>query len=206
MTRRWGSTKTNRSRSSTPSRRSVDGPCPRFDYSRQRRRLLVRPGSRGWSPWLINSKSSCNRIRCRTFVSCPAGAGVAARIGQIVILAQLAPSIQEQILFLSTEQAAGISARDMRAIAREPRWDLQRSRFAKLVGGQLFDCCFCGGGSAQAAFTPLDFYAACSSPMEKTRRVPRSLIARRYRSPQHYGTRRNRPAVEITTATGATLG
>ena len=55
-----------------------------------------------------------------------------ARIGQIVILAQLAPSIQEQILFLSTEQAVGISERDVRAIAREPRWDLQRSRFAKL--------------------------------------------------------------------------
>ena len=55
-----------------------------------------------------------------------------ARIGQIVILAQLAPSIQEQILFLSTEQAVGISEREVRAIAREPRWDLQRPRFAKL--------------------------------------------------------------------------
>jgi hypothetical protein len=55
-----------------------------------------------------------------------------ARISQIVILAQLAPSIQEQILFLSTEQAVGISEREVRAIAREPRWDLQRSRFAKL--------------------------------------------------------------------------
>ena len=55
-----------------------------------------------------------------------------ARIGQIVLLAQLAPTIQEQVLFLSAEQAGMIGERALREIAREPRWDRQRVHFEEL--------------------------------------------------------------------------
>ena len=56
-----------------------------------------------------------------------------ARIGQIVILGLLAPTIQEHILFLPAEQAGLIGERELRAIAREPRWDLQRAHFDQLL-------------------------------------------------------------------------
>jgi hypothetical protein len=56
-----------------------------------------------------------------------------ARIGQIVILSLLAPAIQEHILFLPSVQAGLIGERELRKIAREPRWDLQRARFDQLL-------------------------------------------------------------------------
>jgi DNA invertase Pin-like site-specific DNA recombinase len=56
-----------------------------------------------------------------------------ARIGQIVVLGLLAPAIQEHILFLPAEQAGLIGERELRQIAREPRWDLQRARFDQLL-------------------------------------------------------------------------
>ena len=59
-----------------------------------------------------------------------------ARIGQIVILGLLAPTIQEHILFLPAEHAGLIGERELRAIAREPRWDLQRARFDKLLAAR----------------------------------------------------------------------
>ncbi len=57
----------------------------------------------------------------------------AARIGQIVILGQLAPAIQEHVLFLPAEHAALIGERELREVAREPRWDRQRARFEQLL-------------------------------------------------------------------------
>jgi hypothetical protein len=60
----------------------------------------------------------------------------AARIGQIVILAQLAPAIQEQILFLSSGEAGKFGEADLRAIAREPRWNVQLARFGELIGNR----------------------------------------------------------------------
>jgi hypothetical protein len=57
-----------------------------------------------------------------------------ARIAQIVILGQLAPEIQEYVLFLPAEQAGLITEQQLQAIAREPRWDRQREHFQKLVG------------------------------------------------------------------------
>ena len=57
-----------------------------------------------------------------------------ARVAQIVILGQLAPDIQEYLLFLSAEHAGLIAERPLRDIAREPRWDLQRARFKQLLG------------------------------------------------------------------------
>lgn len=57
-----------------------------------------------------------------------------ARIAQIVILGQLAPEIQEYLLFLSAEHAGLIGERQLREVAREPHWDLQRVRFKKLLG------------------------------------------------------------------------
>ena len=59
-----------------------------------------------------------------------------ARIGQIVILGQLAPAIQEHVLFLPAEQAALIAERELREIAREPRWDRQRARFEQLLAAR----------------------------------------------------------------------
>jgi len=56
-----------------------------------------------------------------------------ARIGQIVILAQLAPVIQERILFLPSEHDVPLPERELRAIAREPRWDRQQELFERLL-------------------------------------------------------------------------
>jgi hypothetical protein len=55
-----------------------------------------------------------------------------ARIAQIVILIQLAPDIQEYVLFLSSEHAGLISERELREITREPLWDRQRALFQDL--------------------------------------------------------------------------
>ena len=49
-----------------------------------------------------------------------------ARIGQIVILAQLAPAIQERILFLPSEHETPLPE-------REPRWDRQQDLFERLL-------------------------------------------------------------------------
>lgn len=54
-----------------------------------------------------------------------------ARIAQIVILSQLAPDIQEYILFLSTEHSGLITEQELRGIAHEPRWDRQRATFER---------------------------------------------------------------------------
>ena len=57
-----------------------------------------------------------------------------ARIAQIVIVAQLAPAIQEYVLFLSTEHAGLITEPQLREIAREIRWDRQLIQFRQLLG------------------------------------------------------------------------
>jgi hypothetical protein len=58
-----------------------------------------------------------------------------ARISQILKLLTLAPSIQEYILWLPPRSAGkeGITERHLRGIVNEPRWDLQRALFEKLV-------------------------------------------------------------------------
>jgi hypothetical protein len=56
------------------------------------------------------------------------------RISQIVILSQLAPAIQERILFLPSEHETPIAERELRAIAREPRWDRQQELLERLLG------------------------------------------------------------------------
>jgi hypothetical protein len=56
-----------------------------------------------------------------------------ARIGQIVALTQLAPEIQEYVLFLSSEHAGLIAEQQLRDIARMLAWEHQRSAFAQLV-------------------------------------------------------------------------
>jgi hypothetical protein len=57
-----------------------------------------------------------------------------ARIAQIVILSQLAPEIQEYVLFLSSEHAGLISEPELREIARQLAWDRQRDAFRALLG------------------------------------------------------------------------
>jgi len=57
-----------------------------------------------------------------------------ARVSQIVNLLNLAPDIQEAILFhkpVSGERDA-VPERQVRAIAGEPDWDLQRERWARM--------------------------------------------------------------------------
>ena len=54
-----------------------------------------------------------------------------ARLSQIMILAQLAPVIQEYVLFLSAHEDGIITELDLRKIARESRWDCQRAVFDK---------------------------------------------------------------------------
>jgi hypothetical protein len=59
-----------------------------------------------------------------------------ARITQIVILGQLAPDIQEYILFLSAEYSGRITEQQLREIAREPRWDRQRTSFERWMASR----------------------------------------------------------------------
>jgi hypothetical protein len=56
-----------------------------------------------------------------------------SRIGQIVLLAYLAPEIQEYILFLSAEYAGLITELQLRNIARELPWERQGQMFIELV-------------------------------------------------------------------------
>ena len=56
-----------------------------------------------------------------------------ARITQIAILSQLAPAIQEYVLFLSNEHAGLITEIQLREVAREIRWDRQLALFGELV-------------------------------------------------------------------------
>jgi hypothetical protein len=57
----------------------------------------------------------------------------AARVSQIMIPQNLAPSIQEYILFLSAAEARFITEPNLRKIAREVRWDRQRQLFEELL-------------------------------------------------------------------------
>ena len=55
------------------------------------------------------------------------------RIGQIVLLAHLAPEIQEYVLFLSAEYAGLITELQLRNIAHELVWQQQRQMFMELL-------------------------------------------------------------------------
>jgi hypothetical protein len=57
-----------------------------------------------------------------------------ARLSQIMLLAQLAPEIQEYVLFLSAHEGC-IAEAKLRAIVREPRWDRQRALFEQFLAG-----------------------------------------------------------------------
>ena len=53
-----------------------------------------------------------------------------ARLSQILALLNLAPAMQEYILFLSAGEGGFITELELRNIAREPRWDRQIACFA----------------------------------------------------------------------------
>jgi hypothetical protein len=57
-----------------------------------------------------------------------------ARLSQILVLTQLAPAIQERVLFLSEAEAGQINERELRKIARQWRWDIQLEMFQVLLG------------------------------------------------------------------------
>ncbi len=62
-----------------------------------------------------------------------------ARITQIMNLHQLAPDVQEAILFLpmSGSGSEPISERDLRPLVAEPNWSRQRQLWARLVAARL---------------------------------------------------------------------
>jgi hypothetical protein len=62
--------------------------------------------------------TSFRELACLSYITPP-------RLSQILILAQLAPAIQENILFLSAEDDGVITEMGLRKIAREVRWDRQ---------------------------------------------------------------------------------
>ncbi len=57
-----------------------------------------------------------------------------ARLSQILVLLNLAPAIQEYILFLSAGEGGFVTEAELRNIAREPRWDRQVACFAERTG------------------------------------------------------------------------
>ena len=57
-----------------------------------------------------------------------------ARLSQILGLLNLAPAIQEYVLFLSAGEGGFITEAELRNIAREPRWDRQMACFAERTG------------------------------------------------------------------------
>jgi hypothetical protein len=57
-----------------------------------------------------------------------------ARLSQILLLLNLAPAIQEYILFLSAGEGGFITESELRNIARESRWDRQVAIFADRTG------------------------------------------------------------------------
>ena len=57
-----------------------------------------------------------------------------ARLSQILLLLNLAPAIQEYILFLSACEGGFLTEVELRNIAREPRWDRQVACFAERAG------------------------------------------------------------------------
>lgn len=64
-----------------------------------------------------------------------AGRVTRARLTQILNLTNLAPDLQEKVLFLRpyTEGRALLTERQIRPVAAEPNWDKQRRLFAKLM-------------------------------------------------------------------------
>jgi hypothetical protein len=58
-----------------------------------------------------------------------------ARVSQILKLLTLAPSIQEELLWLPPRSAGSkcITERDLRKVAQEPHWDRQRVLFDQIV-------------------------------------------------------------------------
>ena len=60
-----------------------------------------------------------------------------ARVTQIMNLLNLAPEIQEYLLFLPAAPGRRVTERDLRRIAAEVRWDRQRAMFGSL--GKLPD-------------------------------------------------------------------
>ena len=56
-----------------------------------------------------------------------------ARITQIMVLRQLAPAIQEYLLFLPEGDTRFITELALRKIAREPHWDRQRELFEQIL-------------------------------------------------------------------------
>ena len=60
-----------------------------------------------------------------------------ARITQITKLLQLAPDLQEQILFLPEVQ--GLNERNLRGIVHELDWSVQRQIFEKMIGTRTED-------------------------------------------------------------------
>ena len=100
------------------------------------------PGSAGHTPHLTRLMALA--IKCRDMVEngevrdyaelARAGYVSRARMSQIMNLANLAPDIQEEILFLPKASAARFPLTEtrLRKIACQPLWDRQRAEWRKL--------------------------------------------------------------------------
>ena len=60
-----------------------------------------------------------------------------ARMTQIMKLLQLAPDLQEQLLFLP--KIRGLNERNLRRIVHELDWNVQRQIFEKMIGTRTED-------------------------------------------------------------------
>jgi hypothetical protein len=70
--------------------------------------------------------TSYGELACLSYITPP-------RLSQILLLAQLAPTIQEYVLFLSAEDDGLITELGLRKIARELLWDRQCVLFEKHI-------------------------------------------------------------------------
>jgi hypothetical protein len=59
-----------------------------------------------------------------------------ARLSQILTLLNLAPPIQEYILFLSDGEGRFVTENQLRSLARDPYWDRQTKRFDRCMGAR----------------------------------------------------------------------
>lgn len=60
-----------------------------------------------------------------------------ARLSQILVLINLAPKIQEYVLFLSAGEGSFIKEVELRSIAREPLWERQLVAFDRCLHGSM---------------------------------------------------------------------
>jgi hypothetical protein len=99
------------------------------------------PAPQGNPPRIARLLALAHKLDALVQAGAIAGYGELARLGhasparltQIMLLLHLAPSIQEEVLFLTAGDGQFVAELALRRIAREPRWDYQRKLFDELL-------------------------------------------------------------------------